>query len=161
LSFLETFPAAGRASVPIGQSRRVAIVSSDDRLRLYGHLMNGPIAEIRQLFRMARGQNFRFRQRGPYRTGRCRILAERPQPWLEYSPRRPSLHYLRLRTCVPTGRGQPHFDLNIRVTARLHRRRDTAECRQIPEEPGLLREPAATRCCGWHESPRRDWAERA
>src|SRR5208282_6879883 len=52
----QPLPAARRAAIPVGPVRPLSVIGGDDRLRLHGHLVDGPVPKIDQPLGMADGE---------------------------------------------------------------------------------------------------------
>ena len=52
----QPLPPAGGAAVPVGPARSRSVVGGDNRLRLHGHLVDGPVAKIDHLLGVADGE---------------------------------------------------------------------------------------------------------
>ena len=134
LDAFEALASASRTAVPVGEPGGLPVVFRHNRLRLYGHLMHGPVAEVDQLFRMPQREAaviaFAFVAR--IRGGDGVALRER-QPHavvvnLTCLPTVADSHELP----VPGARGrEPHFDLDFGIARRPHRSRDSAERGQV------------------------------
>ena len=140
----EALASAGRAAVPVRPPRAAAVERVDDRLRLDGHLVLGAIREVDELFGMAEREP--AAAAGVARIGRARRVAalQRVGHRRITDRPRPAAVADRLELAVPSGRRQPHFDLDVGVARRRQRRRDAAERRKRGERSSA-RAPARRR----------------
>ncbi len=116
-----------RTAVEVRELRRAAVVRVDHALGGYGHLVDGAIAEVHQLLRMADGElgvvadvagvgargrvavQYRARHRGVRKHAGEAAVAD------------------RLELAVPPRSGQPHLDFDVGIAARLQRQHRAAK----------------------------------
>ena len=146
LCFLQSLSAARRASVPIGELRRISVKSLDDCLRLDRHLMFRPIPEVNQLFLMA--QRKAAAATNVPGIGRARHVST-PKRFRHggiTDHARPAAIAHRLIFAVPARNRQPDFNFDVGIARGLQRCSQPAKRRELFESRILLRGAAAG---GW------------
>ena len=139
--------AAGRAAVEVREPGPVAVERRDDRLALRGRLVNRAVGEVGQPFGMIHHERAAATfVSGIGRRGGVAVAQIGGQPRRSDRAREAAVAG-QDKLAVPAGRRHPQLHLDVRVAARLDRRRDAAERRQVGEliAPSLPRAATAGR----------------